>query len=52
MFLPNIKPYFYCIWQQQLFKVFSKKFYFFCYFEKVNDFKYAFGSIWPIWPNG
>ena len=44
MFLPNFKHYFCCIWQQKLFKVFSKECLFFCYFEKMNDFKYAFGT--------
>ena len=28
----------------QLFKVFSKEFLFFCYFEKMNDVKHAFGT--------
>ena len=28
----------------QLFKTFSKEFLFFCYFEKMSDFKHAFGT--------
>ena len=44
MFFPKFKCYFCCIWQQQLFKVFCKEFLFFCYFEKMNDSKHAFGT--------